>query len=158
MSTKIFAAGLALVAGVAAMQYDAAAQSAKADPRIAAIQQRQAGMKRIGASMKTLVGFSKGDIEDPAQARAAAATMNGLARQLPGWWRPGTAVGVGKSKAKPEIWQQRRQFNERIAAFRAAAAAMNRAAATGDRAKVGEQIKPLGGSCKGCHDLYQVKS
>jgi cytochrome c556 len=115
-------------------------------------------MKRIGASMKTLVGFSKGDIEDPAQARAAAAAMNGLARQLPGWWRPGTAVGVGKSKAKPEIWQQRRQFNERIAAFRAAAAAMNRAAATGDKAKVGEQIKPLGGSCKGCHDLYQVKS
>ena len=158
MSAKLFAAGAALIVTVGAMQFGAAAQSAKADPRIAAIQQRQAGMKRIGASMKTLVGFSKGDIEDPAQARAAGATMNGLARQLPGWWRPGTAVGVGKSKAKPEIWQQRRQFNERIAAFRGAAAAMNRAAATGDRAKVGEEIKPLGGSCKGCHDLYQVKS
>ncbi len=147
-----------LVVGLGATQFDAAAQPAKKDPRIAAIEQRQAGMKRIGASMKTLVGFSKGDVEDPAQARQAAATINSLARQSAGWWRPGTAVGVGKSKAKPEVWQQRRQFNAHLAAFRAAAAAMDRAARTGDRAKVGEQIKTLGGTCKACHDSYQVKS
>ncbi len=158
MSVKLFTTGMALIAAMGAMQLDAAAQSGKPDPRIAAIEQRQAGMKRIGGSMKTLVGFSKGDIEDPAQARQAAGTMHQLARQLPRWWPAGTAAGVGKSKAKPEIWQQRNQFNQRATAFRAAAAAMERAAATGDKAKVGEQVRTLGGTCKGCHDLYQVKS
>lgn len=158
MSRKIFGVGAVMILAMAAMQLDAAERSGKPDKRIAAIEQRQAGMKRIGSSMKTLVGFSKGDVADPAQARQAAATIHGLARQLPGWWPAGTAAGVGKSKAKPEIWQQRRQFSQRAAALRAAAAAMERAAGTGDKAKVGEQVKTLGGTCKGCHDLYQVKS
>ncbi len=158
MSKKKFAIGSALVLALAGIPLMAAAQSGRPDPRIAAIEQRQSAMKRIGASMKILVGFSKGDVADPAQARQAAGTLHGLARQLPKWWPAGTAAGVAKSKARPEIWQQRGQFNQRAAAFRAAAAAMDRAAASGDKAKVGEQVKTLGGTCKGCHDLYQVKS
>lgn len=158
MSRKLFVAGLAMVVGLGAVQFDAAAQSGKVDPRIAAIDQRQAGMKQIGGAMKTLVGFSKGEIDDSARARAAGATMLQLSRRMPGWWRPGTEVGVSDSKAKPEIWTQRRQFNQRLAAFRTAAAAMNRAAATGDKAKVGAQIGVLGPTCKGCHQDYQVKN
>jgi cytochrome c556 len=156
MKVKLTTACLALIAG-AGIHQSSAAQSPGANRALAAVEQRQAAMKRIGASMKTLAGFAKGDVTDVAQMRKAAAAMHAGGRQMPKMWPVGTAVGTGKSKAKPEIWAQRGEFNQRIVAFQTAAAAMNRAAATGDKARVAAQLKPLGDSCKACHTPYQLK-
>ena len=156
MNKMLIAAGLVLTLGAGAAQLSA--QTAKPDARTRAIDLRQSHMKSAGASMKVLVGFAKGDIDDIAKARQAAATLRAVGRQMPKMWLKGTAAGVGKSKAKPEIWTQRTQFAQRISAYNAAAAAMSKAVASGDKALIGKQLGPLGESCKSCHGSYQVKS
>jgi cytochrome c556 len=156
MNKMLIAAGLVLTLGAGAAQLSA--QSTKLDPRIAAIELRQSHMKSAGASMKTLVGFAKGEVGDAAKAKQAAATLQAVGRHMPKMWPKGTAAGVGKSKAKPEIWTQRKQFAQRISEYNLAATAMSKAAATGDKALVGKQLGALGETCKSCHGSYQVKS
>jgi cytochrome c556 len=139
-------------------QVSAVAQSGASDRQLAAIEGRQAAMKRVGAAMKTLVGFSKGDIADSRQALEAAKTMESSGKQFRKLLVQGTAVGVGKSKSKPEIWTDPRDFNQQMKAFLAATEAAQRAAAKGDRAALGAQLGPLGDSCKACHTKYQHRS
>jgi cytochrome c556 len=134
----------ALVAALLAMP---AVQAQSRDPATL-VDQRQARMKALGASMKTLTAFSKGG-SSAAEAKQAAG------KSMPNWWPRGTAVGVGDSEAAPAIWTDGARFRQRLAAFATASAQMNRVAATGNAAAVGAELRNVGGSCKACHDLYR---
>ncbi len=120
------------------------------------VEQRQAKMKALGGSMKTLTGFSKNEAS-AADAAKAASLLAAAGRGMPGWWPRGTAVGVGDSEAAPAIWADAGGFKQRLATFRTASAQMDAAAKSGDAAKVGAALKAVGGSCKGCHDGFRVK-
>lgn len=148
--------GLLALAGLGAATAVSAghAQRPARDP-IAFVDQRQARMKALGGSMKTLTGFSKGE-GSTADARKAAATLT-AARDMHRWWPRGTAKGAGDSKASPAIWAEQARFQQRVAEFRQAAAAMDRAARSGDAAQVRAQLPVLGGSCKSCHTAFQLK-
>ena len=145
--------GLAGIAIAAA----AAAQAVRSDPRLGAIEQRQAEMKRLGASMKLLAGFSKGEAVNAMQAKAAAEAVRGVSQRVHRFWPEGTEAGVGKSKAKAEIWSDQAGFRERMFEFRVAAVGMERAAGSGNRVEVARALGPLGGSCKSCHTPFQAK-
>jgi cytochrome c556 len=124
---------------------------------VAAVEHRQAQMKQLGRSMKLLGAFAKGEVADAAQARQAGATLAQASRAMPALWPAGTWVGVGDSAAKASIWTEKAEFAARVAQFQTAAAAMNVAAASGDKAEVGRRLGPLGASCKACHTAYQAE-
>jgi cytochrome c556 len=147
--------GLAACAAVAGASEAAARKATK--QQLAVIAHRQAQMKDLGRSMKTLSAFAQGELKDVQQARAAAATLARVGGVMPMLWPAGTGVGVGESNTRASAWKERDQFAARIAQFRTAAAAMNAAAATGDRAKVAQRLGAVGAECKACHTPYQVK-
>ncbi|MDP8912593.1 MAG: cytochrome c [Pseudomonadota bacterium] len=130
------------------------AQRSRPDPA-ALVDQRQARMKALGGSMKTLTGFAKGE-RTAADARKAAAVLS-AARDMHRWWPQGTAKGAGDSKASPAIWTDKQRFAQRVAEYRQAAAAMDKAARSGDAAQVRAQLPALGASCKSCHTAFQLK-
>jgi cytochrome c556 len=147
-------AGLVALAALGGALAVSTGHAQRADPA-ALVDQRQARMKALGASMKTLTGFAKGE-GTAADARNAAAVLI-AARDMPRWWPRGTAKSVGDSKASPAIWAEQPRFQQRIAEFRQAAAAMDKAARSGDAAQVRAQLPVLGGSCKSCHTAFQLK-
>ncbi len=154
MYARPFVALLAVALGTTAAGL--AAAPPRADARLSAVGHRQGQMKRLREATKAIYGFVQGAHDDPAQVRAAAATMQDVGARMDRLFPAGTGVGVGTSRAKPQIWTERTAFQRRIAGLRAAAAGMARAAATGDKAQIGPQFRAVGAACKACHDFFQA--
>lgn len=156
LALKIRTVGILALAGLSTAIALSAGHAQRSAPNPAAvIDQRQARMKTLGGSMKTLTGFAKGE-GTAADARRAAAAL-AAARDMHLWWPRGTAKGAGDSKASPAIWTDKPGFGRRVAEYRQAAAAMDKAARSGDAAQVRAQLPALGASCKSCHTAFQLK-
>ena len=67
----------------------------------------------------------------------------------------GTGPEMGKTGAKPEIWQKPADFAAKVRDFQAASNALRQAAASGNMAAVKASYGKLGGTCKACHDSYR---
>ncbi|MEO5613048.1 MAG: cytochrome c [Sphingomicrobium sp.] len=127
-------------------------------PRGAAMQrmhERHEGMEQIGKSFKIAGRTLKSDTPDLAQVRTAAATIALLASRTPTWFPAGTGQNVGKTRAKPEIWQRPSDFVAKDTALRQAAAAFDAAAKSGEMAAIQARFSDLGKACKACHDSYR---
>ena len=133
----------------------AAAAPAQADPQ-AQVLERKENFKKLGAAMKTLSDFVKGEGGTAADAQAAARVIVDHGAGIGEWFPAGTAVGVGKSEAKPAIWTDTADFTDKVAKFKAAGPALVSAAETGDAKAVGAQLRAVGGTCKACHDTYRL--
>lgn len=68
---------------------------------------------------------------------------------------PGTEMG--KTRAKPEIWDDMDDFKEKLAAFRTEATKLAEVAASGDEDAMKAQFGATGKTCKSCHDEYKSK-
>jgi cytochrome c556 len=90
-----------------------------------------------------------------AAVRQAAGQTAQLARKSSGWFPKGSGPELGKTGAKPEIWQDPKDFAVKLAAFQKAAGAFNAAAASGDMAATRARFSELGQTCKSCHDKYR---
>jgi cytochrome c556 len=154
MIPRLVTAALILSLGTAAAGF--AAGPARPDPRLGAVAHRQSEMKKMGGALKAVAGYAQGASDDVGQLRQAAATIQQVAGGLDRLFPAGTGVGVGNSRARPNIWTERDAFNRRILGLRAASAALVQAAATGDRDEVRPKFRALGGACKSCHDFFQV--
>lgn len=66
---------------------------------------------------------------------------------------PGTEQGT--TRAKPEIWNNMDDFQDKLNNFRAAAAELAETASGGDPDAIREKFLATGGSCKACHDEYK---
>jgi cytochrome c556 len=64
----------------------------------------------------------------------------------------------GTTRAKPEIWQNKADFESKLEDLRKASAALNAMAGNGDRKAIAEQIGAVGKTCKSCHDEYKSKN
>lgn len=122
---------------------------------LALMEERHENYEKIGDAMKGITRELRGDNPDLARIRAEAATIAGLAPQVPGWFPAGTGPDVGKTEAKAEIWQKPEDFAAKAKAFNDAALAFNAAAQSGDLAAIRAAHADLGKSCKACHDLYR---
>ena len=140
---------LAATAGVAAVSGPKAAQIMHA---------RHEGMEKIGKTFKVLHREFDSSSPSAATVRPAAAQVAALAKQSSGWFPAGTGPEVGKTCAKPEIWQpqNRADFAAKVVAFQRAAVAFNAAAAKGDMNAAKARYADLGGTCKACHDKYRT--
>jgi cytochrome c556 len=121
------------------------------------VSQREDAMKTFGAGAKTLTAFVKdgqGSIDD---VKAATAKMAGVSANLLALFPEGTAVGVGKSAAKPEIWASWADFQTKVKGAQDAITALDAAAQAGDAAKVKTAFPVVGQACGACHETYRQK-
>jgi cytochrome c556 len=122
---------------------------------LAIMHERHEGMEKIGDTNKLLRReITSGSPFMPA-VQSGAATIAGLSVKANGWFPKGTGPELGKTGAKPEIWQKPQDFAAKLHAFQAAAQAFNAAARSGDMAAIKARYADLGGACKACHDSYR---
>ncbi len=145
MMSKPF--GLAVV--VAAI-LGASVATATADP----IADRQELMKGNGKAVKAVVAMLKG--ETPYDGAAVEKAMTGINKSLTTFvtlFPKGSETG-GKTEAKPEIWQDKADFDAKAKDLEAATAKAAAAAPNGlDAFKVA--FGPVGKACKACHEKYR---
>lgn len=141
-STKAFAIGLTLIAGVAF------AETAATDADVIA---RQALMKSFGGAAKTLGGMAGGDVAfDAAAAEAAKAVLVAGAADIPVKFEK-NAVDPG-SKANAAVWTNWNDYLVKAKGLGDAAAALDATTIEGVQAGMGG----VGGACKACHTAYKL--
>jgi cytochrome c556 len=117
--------------------------------------ERHEGMETIGKANKAIKRELGGSSPNTTAILAGAAQIADLSRKASGWFPAGTGPDVGKTGAKPEIWQDPKDFSAKLHHFQAAASAFNQAAMSGDVNAIKAKFADLGGACKACHDKYR---
>ena len=145
---------LALFALAAGFVLLAAAPPAR-DRLLQVMHERHEGMEEIGKANKALRRELTSGSPNMAAVRSGAATIASLAGKSSHWFPHGTGPELGKTGAKPEIWQNPRDFGSRVRGFQVAARALNSAAASGDLNATKARFADLGKSCQSCHDKYR---
>lgn len=135
---------LAVVLGVGA----AAAQS---DP----VKTREDLMKSNNNGAKAVVQMAKGQKPFDAKVVEAAFTQwADTAKQLPDLFPDNSKTG-GDNRASPKIWENKADFNAKIADF-AKVVADNKAKAVASLDGLKAAVGAIGKSCGGCHDDYRL--
>jgi cytochrome c556 len=69
---------------------------------------------------------------------------------------PDSTRGVTPTRARPEIFASRADFEAKAAAYAEAATRLAEVAQSGDREAFAAQFRATTQTCAACHDLYQV--
>lgn len=144
---------LALVGCVAVSQTEVEERPAIPSPQ-QIVAARQAAFHMSGAAM----GNIKGTIDrggDPKSQAYAARGVARWARALPTMFPESTRT-ITPTRARPEIWGNKADFEAKAAAFAAAASELAVAADSGDKDAFKAKWQATGATCAACHDLYQV--
>src|SRR6476469_1198144 len=98
-----------------------AAAAVSGPQALAVMHERHEGMENIGKAFKAL--HREFDSSSPAAAtvKASAAQIADLSQKASHWFPAGTGPDVGKTGAKPEIWQNEQDFATKLHAFQEAA-------------------------------------
>jgi len=115
---------------------------------------RQAVYKSIGGHMTSIVTILKNQVHQGDLALHARGLAN-LAEVAPNVFPEGS--NHEKSKALPAVWENPAEFEERMNTFVKASGDFATVIESGDMSKVGDAMKALGGSCKGCHDNFKAE-
>ena len=150
---KFRIAALALIAGIAA------APSALSHLDSTAFNQsyRQSLFALLGANFGPMASMVKGEMPwDEARFIGWSGDLAKVAeldimRGFP------AGSGVGRTRAKSEIWDKLEDFEAKIADLRKETALMADVARNGDRRELIRQFQRTGGTCKACHDEYKSK-
>lgn len=147
MTSKI-AVAVGLVA--AAFALDAAAQAKPED----LIKQRKSAFAIMGFNMGSLGAMAQDKKPYNKDEAARNAQMIAAVADYPkGFFGPGT--DTGDTKAKPEIWKNKADFDAKM--DKMVAAVKGLPAASGDLAALKKAVGEVGGTCKACHDDYRAK-
>jgi cytochrome c556 len=119
--------------------------------------ERHEGMEKIGKNFKALHRELDSGSPNLAVIGSSAKTIAALSRKASGWFPQGTGPDAGKTGAKPEIWQDPKDFQAKLAAFQKAAPALAAATQGNDIAAIKTHYADLGGACKACHDKYRAE-
>lgn len=122
------------------------------------VKERQQTMKKLGGGMGAVAKFVKnegGTLEDAAKGAEAVVAVAKLDAKAV--FVPGTAVGVGESAAKPELWQSWSVAEERWKAVQPAAVKLGEAIKGGDRAQIAQALGATSKTCGTCHEDFRVK-
>jgi cytochrome c556 len=125
---------------------------AQSDP----IKTREHLMKENNDHADIVVKMVKGEL--PYDAKAVAAAFEqwaDTAHKLPGLFPDNSKTGE-KTRASPKIWENKKDFDEKAAAF-GKAVADNRAKAVASLAGLRASINAVGKACSDCHEDYRLK-
>lgn len=119
-----------------------------------AIKQRQQAMEDIGQSMQALGAIAKKEASFEAEVvKANAETIADRLEKAADLFPEGSDTGDVKTRAKPEIWSDRKGFEEDLETATRAAVAMQ---SVTEEAAFMPALAELGNSCKSCHDRYRL--
>jgi cytochrome c556 len=142
---------LAIAASAALALVAATAVIAQQNP----IEQRQALMKKNNQHAKETTQMVKGEQPFNAQAVAAAfAQWADTADKFAGLFPENSKTG-GDTRAAPEIWLDKPDFNAQVAAF-AKVVADNRAKAVASLDGLKAALPAVGKVCGDCHEKYRT--
>lgn len=143
---------LFLIAGAAALFGTAAI----AAPNMLAVQkQRHQGYEQLGKAMRAAGQAIKQG--NAAAVKGPANQIAVLASRAPNWFPAGSGPEAGKTHAKPEIWQNRADFDGKMRNFGLAAKAFQAAASGGDLGAMKGAHGKLAETCNACHQSYRLK-
>ena len=121
------------------------------------IELRQGELKKMGKAFKTISDQLKAGEPDMAAIQAAAASVPEISADMDTWFPEGSGPESGeKTDALPVIWTDRTDFDEKLANFHTAAAALATTAEGGDLAAIKEAFGTTGGACKSCHEKFRA--
>lgn len=69
----------------------------------------------------------------------------------------GDGSDKGTTRAKPEIWENKADFESKMNDLKTAAAALQKTTTGGDREAIAADVGAVGKACKACHDDYKSK-
>lgn len=120
-----------------------------------AIKARKALMEENDDHAKTLIQMIRGRSPFDAKAvDAAFAQWADTAQKLPGLFPEGSQTGE-KTRAAPQIWLDKKDFDEKAAEF-GKAVADNRAKAVASLDGLKAAIGAVGKACDNCHEDYRL--
>jgi cytochrome c556 len=117
---------------------------------------RHDGMHAIADAQKA-IHRALDPTPDLSALRANSAKLALLSRASSRWFPAGTGPNVGKTRAKPEIWQNAEDFAVKLRNFQAASQAFDQAARGNDLPLINSRFADLNGTCKACHDKYRAE-
>jgi len=140
------------VAALAATVLPAQAQQAKPEDLV---KQRRSAYAVMGYNFANLGAMAQ---EKKPYARDDAIRSADLVAVLADYPRGFFAEGTdkGETKAKPEIWQKRSDFDSKMDKMISEARKLPQAA-RGDLASLKKAVSDAGSACKACHDEYRAK-
>ena len=118
---------------------------------------RQSWFTMLAVNFGPMVETVKGNIPwDDARMAAAAQQLATLtSMDISRGFADGSDKGT--TRAKPEIWASKADFQQKMDDLDQAAQQLLTAANSGDRKATAAQIAAVGESCKACHDEYKSK-
>ena len=128
--------------------------------QMAAVKERQETMKSIGGNMKVVTEFVKDSKGTAAEAQAAAAKINELAKTIPSVFKVEASLSemdaVGKNRGKPEIWLNWDGFVDHAKVLEDRSMALVGAFQGGDAGAVQAAFGAMGKEgCGGCHEDFR---
>ena len=118
---------------------------------------RQSVFAILGANFGPMSSMIKGEMpwddamfQGFADDQAKAASLN-IKRGFP------AGSEGGRTRAKPKLWDNMDDFNEKAAALQEETQKLALVAATGNKKAILQQFQKTGGTCKNCHDEYKSK-
>jgi len=139
-------------AAVAAFTLPALAQVKPEDH----VKQRRAGMAIIGFNYANLSAMAQEKKPYDKDDAARSADLVALLATYPGTHFTDDAKTGGDTKAKPEIWQKRADFDAKMKDMANEVKALP-AAARADLGSLKKAVSDTGKTCKACHDDYRNK-
>lgn len=119
-----------------------------------AIEYRQSVYTLIKWNFAPIGAMVKGEIPyDAAAVARHTAFLETLSKMPLEGFTPGS--DVGKTKAKPDIWKNRQEFEKLMSDFQEQVIKLDQAAGSGNQAAVKEQFGATAKSCKNCHDKFR---
>ena len=118
-----------------------------------AIENRQKAMKSNSNNAKAIKAAVES--KDYAAVELKAKDIMGTAEKIPSLFPKGSTVG--KTKAKPEIWEKPDDFSKAAKNLSKAASELANAAKAGDEAAVTAKVKTLGDACASCHKAFRAE-
>ena len=115
-----------------------------------AADERHENFEAIGDAAKVIADELKASALDLAKLQAAAATINGFAPKVAGWFPAGSGPADGiKTDGLQAIWEKPEEFKAAAAKFVEEAAKFQALAQAGDIAAMSEGMKGLGRQLQG---------
>lgn len=120
------------------------------------IELRQAQLKKLGKAFKTISDQLKSGEPDIEAVKAAAASIPVESAGMEEWFPEGTGPDSGvKTDALAAIWEDRADFESKLADFRAASDQLAAVAEGGDITAIASAFQATGGTCKSCHEKFR---
>jgi cytochrome c556 len=119
------------------------------------IKYRQSVMGAISGHTGGAYAIINGDVPYEKDLLAHATGLNDMAQLVPNAFKQKTSGG--KTRAKPEIWENSDEFMQKIKNLQSAAADFLAAAKSGGPTAARAKFDAVGDACKGCHRKFREK-